>query len=272
MTFDVGNVLSDAFERLTTRAGAILVVGLTIVGIVRTAAIQDLVRTFLEWFRDQLEDPEIRDQLTAEEVETIEREIDTTLSELPLALGLSPELAALLWLVGFVLSLVIVVIAIDAFTYERDALDGLETDRIGWKTLNLLVGWIAFGILFLIGLILFVLPGILVGLFLVFFAAAIVIDDESFLSAFASSIDVVRDNFLGTLGIVLLSLGAFIGLGFVGSAVGAILPALPAAVLGDLLSAVGQAFALALIARAYVDATADEPGADGPDPGEPTAL
>ena len=265
MSFTVGGVLKDAVERLTTSAGAVLIAALTVVGIIQTAAGQEIVRGVLERFRAELQNPEVRDQLTAEQLEMAETEIDAAMAELPLALGLSPGVAAAVWFLGLVLMLVVVVIAIDAFGHERDTIDEFVTDRLAWKTLNLFLGWIVFGILFVIGLVLFVIPGLLVAIFLLFFAAAIVIDDKSFFSAFSSSASVVRHNFLGTLGIIVVSIVVGIAIALVGSVVGGILPAIGAAIVGDLLAAVSQAFALALVARAYVEATADESVADAAD-------
>ena len=265
MSFTVGDSISDAVERLTTSAGAALIAGLTVAGIVQTAAEQDIARGFLEWVLDQLADPEFRDELSASElesVELVEEAINTYIAELPLAFGLSPGAAALVWLIAFVITLAIAVIAIDTFGHGRDSLDGLETDRIGWKSLNLLLGWIAFGVLFVIGTFLFVVPGLLVAIFLLFFTAAIVIDGDSFVSAFGSSYAVARSNFFGTIGIVLVCLGVFVGIWFVEGAFRAVLPALPAEIVGNLLSAVSQAVAIALVACAYVEATSDEPGGD----------
>ncbi|MFA9427288.1 hypothetical protein [Natronorubrum sp. A-ect3] len=269
MQFSLGDAITEAFERLTTSAGAIFVVVLTVIGIIQTAAIQDLIRAMLEGFLAVLNDPEFREQVAAEdlqELEAAEQEINTVIGELSLSVGLSPGLAALVLLLAFILSIVIVVVAIDTFTNRRDSLGGIQTPRIGWKTLNLFVGWIAFGILFVIGLILLVIPGILVGIFLVFFAAAIVIDDESFISAFASSFQVVRSNIAGTLGLVLLLLGTFIGLGFVGSAFGVILPEILSVLVSNLLTGIGQVFAIALVALAYADATTEDPQPVDTDP------
>ena len=256
--------MSDAVERLTTSAGAILVVAMTVVGVVQTAALQDILRAFLESMLDVLDDPEFREELSASDLETLESQIDAALADLPLAMGLSPTAAALVWLLAFVAALVIVAVAIDTFANERDSFDGLETERLGRKTLHLLLGWIAFGVLFVIGLFLFVFPGLLVALFLVFFAAAIVIDDESFVSAFGSSYRVARSNLGGALAVLLLVIVAFIASRFVSGILAGLLSGVPGAVAAELVTSVAQVFVLALVARAYVDATATSEDTTGP--------
>lgn len=260
MTFDIGTVLNEAAERLATSAGAILVGGLALFGIVRAAAAQDVVRGVFERLLEIFADPEFRAELGPEELQALEdaeRAIEAALAELPLALGLSPGVAALVWLLAFVLGLVVVTIALEAFGHERDTLDGSKPDGMGWKVLNLLLGLIAFGILFVIGLVLFVVPGLVIAVLLLFFPAAVVLDGESFVGAFGSSVDVVRENVLGTIGLVLVSVGVSIAISIVSTIFGAPLPAGAAAIVGELLSALGLAFTLALIARAYVRATAE---------------
>ncbi|ADB61492.1 hypothetical protein Htur_2615 [Haloterrigena turkmenica DSM 5511] len=258
MTFNVSDTVTEAVERVTTSAAAVLIAALTVVGVAQTAALQDILRGFLEWTLEMLNDPEVSAELTASEIETAEEQINAYISELPLALGVSPGAAAVLWLAAFVVSLVIVAIAIDAFGNERDSLDGISTEGLGRKTLHLLLGWIAYSILVAIGFLLLVVPGPLVAFLLVFFTAAIVIDDESFISAFGSSYSVVRSNLLGTLAIVVLSIVAFVVFRFVGTIFAGVLPGVPGAIAADLITAVSQVFVLALLTRAYVNATTDD--------------
>lgn len=268
MSFDVGTVLNQAIERVATSVGAIVIGGLALTGFVRTVAGQDLVRALLERLLSELRREEFREGMGPEQLEAVEeaeRAIETYLAELPLAMGMQPGTATLVWLGGFVLGLAVVAVAIDAFGRRRDALDGIELGGVAWKTLNLFLGTVVFAILFLIGLALFVVPGLVVAVLLLYFPAAIVLDDRSFVGAFESSAGVVRENLPGTLGLVAVAIGAGIAVGIVGWIVGIALPAAAAAVVGELLSAVGAAFVLALIARAYASATAEDPSAD-PEP------
>lgn len=257
MSFNVGDTASDAVERVTTSAAGVLIAGLTLVGVAQTAALQTILSGFLEWMIEVVNDPEFNEELSASEVETIEEELNAAIANLPLALDLSPGAAALLWLAAFLVSLVIVVIAIDTFANERDSFDGLETEGLGRKTLHLLLGWIAFAVLFVIGSMLIV-GGLLVALFLAFFTAAIVVDDESFVGAFSSSYGVVRSNILGTIGLLLLGGVAFGACWFAGGIVATALPAVPGEIANQLVTAVGQVFVIALVTCAYVDATRDD--------------
>ncbi|NUB92877.1 hypothetical protein HT576_17875 [Haloterrigena sp. SYSU A121-1] len=258
MAFNVGNTVSEAVDRLTTSAAAVLIAALTLVGVAQTAALQDILRGFLEWTIEMLNDPEVSGELSASEIETAEEQINGYIADLPLALGLSPGAAAALWLVAFVVSLAVVAIAIDAFGDERDGLGGIPTDGLGRKTLHLLLGWIAYGILVAIGFLLLVVPGPLVAFLLMFFVTAVVIDGESFVGAFGSSYSVVRGNLLGTFAIGVLGIVAFGVCWFVGTIVAGILPGAPGAIAADLITAVGQVFVLALLTRTYVNATADD--------------
>ncbi|MCU4924646.1 hypothetical protein OB905_01420 [Halobacteria archaeon AArc-dxtr1] len=257
MTFQVGTVLSKTGERLLTPIGAIVVLGLTLVGIVQTIATQAVVQGFLEWMLTQLDDPTIREEFSADELAELEGQLESAIADISLTFGLSAGQGVLLWVLGFVLSLVVVVVAINAFGHGRDSPALGEIDGFGWKLLNLFVGWIVFGVLFVIGILFFIVPGLVVAFVFVFFAAAVVLDGDSFLSAFASSFGVVRENLLGTAGVIVLCLGAFIGLGIVGNVFGAVLPSTAALVVDDVLTAAAQGFAIALVTVAYVAATGD---------------
>lgn len=268
MSFKTGEVLGDAVDRLTTSAGAVLIGGIALFGILRTAAGQDITRGVLEWVLDQLETAGFRDDLgpqQLEALESVEAELEAHIAELPLALGLSPGLAAGLWLLAYVLGLVVVVVALDTFGNARDTLSGLETEGVGWKTLNLFFGGIVFGILVFVGLLLFVLPGLVFIVLLVFFPAAVVLDDENFFGAFGSSVAVARSNIGGAIAVVLLAIVVGIAVTVAAWIVGGFLPPAGDAIAGDLLSAIGVAFGLALIARAYADSAVGEPDdEDGP--------
>jgi hypothetical protein len=258
MTFTVEDAFSEAVERLTTQAAAVLATAMVLFGLLQTAAGQDIYEGVVERILDALADAEFRSELGPEELdalETVETELEASISELPLALGLDPGLAVVVWLVAWVLGLVVTVIALDAFGNGRDTLSGIDTGNVGWHVLNLFLGTVVFGILFLVGLVLFVLPGLILFVFLLFFPAAIVLDDESFFGAFSSSATVVKENVLATLGVILVSIAVFIALGIAGTVVSGLLPAVPATVATELFSAVATLFGLALIARAYATAT-----------------
>jgi hypothetical protein len=258
MTFAIDEVFSEAVERLTTQAAAVLATATVLFSLLRTAAGQDIYRGIAERILDALADAEFRSELGPEEldaVETVETELEASISDLPLALGVDPGLAAVVWLVAWVLGLVVTVIALDAFGNSRDTISGIDIGNLGWHVLNMILGTVVFGILFVVGLVLFVLPGLILFVFLLFFPAAIVLDDDSFFEAFSSSAAVVRENFLATLGVILVSIIAFIAFGIAGTVVSVVLPAIPGTVASELFSAAATLFMLALIARGYVTAT-----------------
>lgn len=274
-SFEIGTVFGDSVERIATSVGALLIAGIAFFGVVRTAAGQDIARGTLEWILAELEDPELREQLGPEQLEALEAaetELNAVLADLPLALGLSPGAAALVWIVGYVLGLVVAVLALDAFGQEWDTPGEIDASRIGWKTLNLFFGTIVFGILFVIGLVLFVLPGLAILVLLVFFPAAIVLDDESFFEAFGSSVGVVRENVGGAILLVIAGIAVGIAVSIVTAVVGAGLPSRETVIVSELFSAVGLAFVLALLARAYADATGEGGPEPADEPGGPEAT
>jgi hypothetical protein len=259
MTFSTEDAIGDAIDRLTTQAGAVLVLALALFGTIRTAAGQDITRGIVETILEELETAEWRDDLGPEGVEaleTVESELEGAIADLPLALGLSPGAAAVVWIVAYILGLAVTVVAIDSFARERDVLSGLDTEGLGRKLLHLVLGTVVFSILFFVGLFLLVLPGLLVGLFLLFFPAAIVVDDESFFSAFATSASIVRENVVSAIAIVLVVIVVGIGIGIVSAIVDGALSGVPGALTSELFGALVLAFTLALVTRAYVDATA----------------
>lgn len=98
MTFSVEGAIGDAVERLTTQAGAVLVLVLAAFGTLGTAAGQDIARGVVEFVLNELEGAPWRDDLTAEQLEaleSVEAELEAAVAELPLALGLAFTLALL---------------------------------------------------------------------------------------------------------------------------------------------------------------------------------
>ena len=243
---------------MTTAVGVTVVAAFSLIGIARTAAWEDIFRGILEEVQATLDDPQLRNELTGEQIEMIETaqaDIDATIADLSFAMGLDPAVAGMLWIVLSIVFLAVVVLAIDAFGSERTEPSELRTDRFAWKAFNLVVGVIVYWILFIIGLVFFVIPGLLFAFFMFFFPAAIALRGESFFSAFSSSAGVVRRNLLSTLGVIVIAIVVSVLLWFVGGFV----PGVIGTIIGEVLSAIGMAFVFAMMALAYVDATADSP-------------
>jgi len=138
---------------------------------------------------------------------------------------------------------------------------------------NLFVGSIVFGVLFGVGLVVFVLPGLLVLTGLLFFGARIAVEDENFVVAMGSSWRVTRGNRIRVFLLLLGVLAALIGISIVAAVVAAPFSAASAA-LGGLIEVAGQAagtvYVTATLARAYVQLTHEaDRRTDGPEEFEP---
>lgn len=256
MNFSVGDVAQRGFDRISTPIGAVVVAALAVIGIGQTAVWQDLVRNAVESILEELETAEWRDELTSQQLETlelVEETLESFLDELHLALGLDASVAWLLWIVLVIAWFATIVMAYAAFGNEVDDVANIVPERLGWKTLNLFVGMIVFGFLFTIGLILLIIPGVLFAIFMVFFPAVIAIRGESFFSAYATSASVVRDNVLSTLGLIVLSLVVLIILALVGGVVGGV----GGAIFQEILIALGTAYVFAMFALGFVSATSE---------------
>lgn len=268
MSFDVEAVAREAWDRSATAAGAVLLLAAGAVGVVQTVASQDLLRAFLEEIREPFldamreEDPE----LAAEYADIF----DQALADLPLALGLSPGVASVLWLAGFVVSLAVTVVAIDAFGNARDRITGLEVGGLGRKVLHVFLGFVAIGIAVFLGTFAFLIGAPVVALLALFllpyFPVAIVLDDHGFWSGFKRSYGVVKRNLGSTVLVVLLAILVTLVLDFAGGLLTGPLPAATGLVIAQFVGAIGFVFTWALLARAYVAATTEEvtDAADGP--------
>lgn len=252
MSFNLTDVLADGVDRLATAVGAILVVVSFLAGLASTVAAQDLLRIAIADWQTQLQetDPELAEQIGPG--------LEETLSGLHLAVGLSPGVATVLWIVATIASLAIVIVAFETFGRERDHLTTSALSGVGWKTLNFVVGAIVFAIVFTIGIALLVLPGLVVLVLFFFFPAAIAIDGDNFVSAFGSSVAVVRENAFGTIGLLVVAIVAGIAVSIIAGIVAAPLPPVAGGVVGEVASALVLLYAVAIVGRAYVDATTDD--------------
>ncbi|GAB3681330.1 hypothetical protein GCM10028857_05380 [Salinarchaeum chitinilyticum] len=259
MSVDAGNALSEAVDRITTQA-ALLVIGLyAVASIVQTAALQDLIRLAIEELREL-----VREEQSAEDYQEFVDQTDPLLNDLPLALGLDLVPALLLLFAALIGATVVTALAIDAFAREASSVGDLDTSRLVWNTINLLVGGIFFVIMLLIGFSFFFVPGLVVFFLFLFFPIAVVVEEENFFSAFGSSIDTVTDNFLQTLLLVLLLIVVGLVMGAISAVVSFVLTGAAGGIVSATLSAVGSMFTLAMLTRAYVGAS-NEVAADDPD-------
>lgn len=270
MSFSVGSVVSDTIDRIATQAGALLIGAITLLGVVQTAAWQDIIAGILERVQEEITDPERQAGWTSESVERaneMDARIDEYIADLPLALGIGAIPATILMLVASIVLVVMFVVVLDTLGHGRETLSELETDGIGWKTLNYIVGAIVASIIVFVGLLLFLIPGLILLLLLFFFPAAIVMDDKNAFGAFSASMDVVKSNVLGSIGIILLSILVLILTNVVFSMFTGPLPEVATIVLDELLYAVGLTFSLGLMVVAYANSTQEQSG-DGQPAGQ----
>lgn len=265
MSFSVGGVVSDTIDRIATQAGALLIGVITLIGVVQTAAWQDITTGILERVQAEITDPERQAGWTSESVEQaneIDAMIDEYIADLPLALGIGAIPATVLLLVASIVLIAMFVVVLDTLGHGRKTASELQMDGVGWKTLNYVVGAFVASIIVFVGLLLFLIPGLILLVLLFFFPAAIVMDDKNAFGAFSASMDVVKSNVLGSIGIILLSILVLILTNVVFSMVGGFLPEVATIVLDELFYAVGLTFSLGLMVVAYGNATR-EPSGDG---------
>ena len=176
-------------------------------------------------------------------------------------IGDSVALGALVTLVTGILSLYVAVVAYRTFVSGET--DRLPADAVSrrplWALANVFLGYLVFGILVGIGIVLLIIPGLFLLVALWFFDVYVAVEDESFVDALGSSWALTSGNrlrlfFLGVLVVIFTAVleGIF---------------AIPAAVLGDvpgllvrqLGTSVGTVLAYATTAAAYVQLRESNP-------------
>lgn len=252
MTIDVAESIREAVDRVTTPLGALLLGLFAITGTLSTIGQQDVLRVTIDELVASLEQMEAPDEQTAEAFAQLQTDLQRMQSDLHLAMGLDQGTATALWAAAFLASLVVVALAIRAFGRDASSPGDLETDGLGWTVLNLVMGWIAYGVLVAIGFVLLVLPSVVIAIVLLYFPVAVVLDDEWFGAAFGSSVSVFREHVLETVLVVLAIVAAYVVLGVVGALLGAPLPDTAGALVEQVLRALAWLFTLALLTRSYV--------------------
>lgn len=153
MSIDIRRAIENAGATLATGVGLGLIVAYFLTSIVSTVGQHNLMAADFESMLVAIEDmdPEAAAEITPE--------IEQALAELHFAVGLSGPTAVFVWLIGAVLTAFVAVGVLRAGAMDNPTFDPELVDEIGWGTLNLFVGTIVFGVLLLVGLLLFILPG-----------------------------------------------------------------------------------------------------------------
>ena len=248
MSFDIERALRDGFDRATER-NAVLAIGLLLgLRLLNRVVNDSLAERFLV---DVVEYREILADLRAETDQSVQ---DPFIESFPLSiLDLPVEALAALALGLFVAGIVVDVGLIRTFTSEETV--GLPvrnfTEGIGWLVVRLFVGTVIYLFAVVVGLVLFVVPGIYLAVALFFYNYEIIVAEKGVLDAFGGSLDLTAGD---RLPLFLLGL-LFTLLGSVSSfAVGAVTPSGAVAgvmtqiIVGVALTVLG----LIVAARAYV--------------------
>lgn len=210
MTFDLGDALQEGLARTATRTGAILVGLFLVVQVLSGLVSQSLFRTlFLEYVDwealfEGVQDPPI---------EEIRSQVDAAFAVAPLDVPVETLGGALV-----VLWLVQVVVRIGAIRWfvagPSTRLTGdLFTRGLGWTVLNLIVGLVVYAIAVIVGLVLFVVPGIFLAVALFFYNYEVVVEGKNAVDALAGSYELTAGNRFGlfALGLIFAVLGTAVG-------------------------------------------------------------
>lgn len=244
MVLQLGRMFSDGITRVLTRTGGLLLVALI--------AIQLLIQSSINTAVVSLFPAEPAGELEA---------------MLGLTLPVSGTVASILFVGALILSAVYFVVVSRALTRPIAELSTfpseLYTRRVGRATLSMLVGGIIVGFSVVIGMVLFILPGIFLSICYLFFIFAVGVEDRGVLSALKRSWALSRGNRLKLALLVVLAgvIGVVIG------TVGTLFDLANSPVVGELisntLSSVLFVFLYGLMASAYLQIREDHIGGNG---------
>jgi hypothetical protein len=248
MSFDIERALRDGVDRATER-NAVFAVALLFALRLTDRIVGD---SFTERFLvEVVQYREILAEIRAEATQPVP---DPFADSFPLALlDLPVEALGAVAFVLFVAGLVLDVGFIRTFTgEERDTLPVANfTRNLGWTLLRLVVGTVLYGLAVLVGLVLFVIPGIYLAVALFFFSYEIIVAEKGVLDAFGGSLDLTAGNRLPlfVLGFIFAVLGTVVS-----GTVGVVLPSttVAGAVVQIVVSSAIAVLGLTVAARAYV--------------------
>jgi hypothetical protein len=248
MRLDLGGALLTGYERLTTRAGARLLVASVCLQLV--AAV-------------------VNDSLLARLPDDAETPLGTPLSEPgPLAVDLPTALLTPLGLVALAASVVLTLVTLRTFAAGDD-----PTDHLGnllAPAARLFVAGVVVLSGVLVGLALFIVPGLFVLVSLVFFQVFVAVEDDPAPTALREAWALARGHRLELLalgaGVVFVVLGVAVPLSVVVS-VAAGADSVAVGVAGALTGGTATVYALAVLVEAY-DQLTDGEAADGGDEDE----
>lgn len=184
MALDVGEAFRDGLNRATGRNALLLMVAVGVVSLASTALFQtvsvELFDLLVEVAEEQGTEPPARSDLPPT----------------PLALSMPLAVAAVLAIAVAILTQAVKLVAIRTFVSDERAAIPREflTRRIGWVTLNAVVGGLIVWALILLGLVLLVVPGIFVAVSLFFFEQEVAVEDSNLVEAIEDSWALSKGN------------------------------------------------------------------------------
>lgn len=246
-SLDVADPLSEGLDSLLSVTGAQLVTLLALIGISSTVLSQTL---FVQIGRDTLE--YIRDNFDMSQSETQEAvaEMERTIEGMGFGLDVSVPVLLAGLLVLALLSEAVMIGAVRAFaSSEHGGIPiGLVTRRLPIATLYGFLGGILLGIAVTVGLVLFIVPGIIVFIGTLFFRQEIAIADKGPIQAISGTWAVTKGH-RWTLLLLVVILWA---IGFAVDRIPALISGNVGVVISVMVSSVMSVFTIAVVTDAYV--------------------
>lgn len=253
MSLDISDALSDGLDRTFQRNGLLIAVVFVLFGLVDAVAGQTLAAATAR-FAEQAMSQLPPDAPANPAVTTLPSAEQTPLSlpvPLPVALGLVVVLA-------FVAEAIRIVSVRTLVSDETETIpDEFVSRNLLSATLNGFVGGVVVLILVVVGLIFLVVPGVFLALSFFFVRQEIAVEDKNFIEALSASWELTSGHRLQLFGLALVVFVIGLVVTAVGSAVGFLGIPLLTTVVNVLLGAVTTVFAVSVIARAYVQLTAE---------------
>lgn len=271
MSLDIGEAFSDGASRTFARNGLLLAAVFAVVTLLFGVFVQTLSVGLLEAMLESFQG------LSPEELNVSQQEYETLISDLqtqiemvressPLALGLPPGVAAGVLLILSLFSEAVSIVAVRTFAIDGDEAISrdLVTDNILLATLNGFVGSIVVWGLIIVGLVLFLLPGVFVAVVFLFMRQRIALEDENFIEGMAESWRLTKGHRIEVFALGLLVVIVSLVDDLVSSVLSLVSP-LASAVVTAAVSGVILAFGAAVVTRGYVQLEAGETETDGED-------
>lgn len=249
MSIDVGRALREGADDLLSARGAALYVLFAVFAVASLPVHQTLIEQLYEWI---MQVPGVSpDQLVVPPT--------------PLALGVDLSVLVAALAVIFVVSEMLRLVAVRSFASESPGAipTGDVTENFGRTFLVLLLASVLVQALVFGGVVLFVVPGLIAAVLVVFFRQAVLLDDDGVLGALQTSVSTVVDNVLEVVAILvtLIVVGFVVGIPMI------VLPpeSVARSIVGAFLGAVPTVYGVAVVTAAYLQIGEDASAALGPD-------